>query len=141
MLFNPARVRRFVAIERPTLRKLEQLDLATRTEDMRTPPGNRLEALRGDRAEHRSVRVNDRFRICFRWSDGAEEARSDRHDQCAGGGDDDAERRGEVVASDDEALGARFHRSSAPNLFEGGRWAATAAVREKARSGSAAVLS
>lgn len=73
MLFNLARVRRFVNIERPALRKLKQLDLATRIEDMRAPPGNRHEALRGDRAGHWSVRVNDQFRICFRWNNGAEE--------------------------------------------------------------------
>ena len=72
-LFNLGRVRRFVNIERPALRKLKQLDLARRIEDMRAPPGNRLEALKGDRAGQWSVRVNDQFRICFRWSDGAED--------------------------------------------------------------------
>lgn len=72
-LFNLGRVRRFTNIERPALRKLKQLDLARRHEDMRAPPGNRLEALRGDRAGQWSVRVNDQFRICFRWKDGAED--------------------------------------------------------------------
>ena len=72
-LFNLGRVRRFGNIERPALRKLKQLDLARRIEDMRAPPGNRLEALRGDRAGQWSVRVNDQFRICFRWNDGAED--------------------------------------------------------------------
>lgn len=72
-LFNLGRVRRFVNIERPALRKLKQLDLARRIEDMRAPPGNHLEALRGDRAGQWSVRVNDQFRICFRWKDGAED--------------------------------------------------------------------
>lgn len=72
-LFNLGRVRRFVNIERPALRKLKQLDLARRLEDMRAPPGNRLEALSGDRAGQWSVRVNDQFRICFRWKDGAED--------------------------------------------------------------------
>jgi proteic killer suppression protein len=67
------RVRRFVNIERPALRKLKQLDLARRIEDMRAPPGNHLEALRGDRAGQWSVRVNDQFRICFRWNEGAED--------------------------------------------------------------------
>lgn len=71
ILFNLGRVRRFVNIERPALRKLKQLDLARRIEDMRAPPGNRFEALRGDRAGQWSVRVNDQFRICFRWNDGA----------------------------------------------------------------------
>jgi proteic killer suppression protein len=73
ILFNLGRVRRFVNIERPALRRLKQLDLARRIEDMRAPPGNRLEALRGDRAGQWSVRVNDQFRICFRWNDGAED--------------------------------------------------------------------
>ena len=73
ILFNLGRLRRFVNIERPALRKLKQLDLARRIEDMRAPPGNHLEALRGDRAGQWSVRVNDQFRICFRWNDGAED--------------------------------------------------------------------
>lgn len=73
MLFNLGRVRRFVNVERPALRKLKQLDLARRIEDMRAPPGNRLEALKGDRAGQWSVRVNDQFRVCFRWNDGAED--------------------------------------------------------------------
>jgi proteic killer suppression protein len=72
-LFGLGRVRRFVNIERPALRKLKQLDLARRIEDMRAPPGNHLEALRGDRAGQWSVRVNDQFRICFRWNEGAED--------------------------------------------------------------------
>ena len=73
ILFNLGRVRRFVNIERPALRRLKQLDLARRIEDMRAPPGNRLEALKGDWAGRWSVRVNDQFRICFRWNDGAED--------------------------------------------------------------------
>lgn len=73
ILFNLGRVRRFVNIERHALRKLKQLDLARRIEDRRAPPGNRLEALRRDRAGQWSIRVNDQFRICFRWDDGAED--------------------------------------------------------------------
>ena len=61
---------RFVSIERPALLKLLQLDLAKRIEDMRAPPGNRLESLVGDRASQWSIRVNDRFRICFLWVNG-----------------------------------------------------------------------
>jgi proteic killer suppression protein len=72
-LFNLGRVRRFVNVERPALRKLKQLDLAERLEDMRAPPGNRLEALKGNRTGQWSIRVNDQFRICFRWNDGAED--------------------------------------------------------------------
>ena len=68
-LFRLQRVARFVNIERPALRKLKQLDLAQQIEDMRAPPGNRLEQLKGGRAGQWSVRVNDQFRICFRWTD------------------------------------------------------------------------
>ena len=69
-LFRLHRVARFAGIERPALRKLVQLDLTERIEDMRVPPGNRLESLSGDRAGQWSVRVNERFRICFVWVNG-----------------------------------------------------------------------
>lgn len=69
-LFNGKRVARFVNFERAALRKLEQLDLALTIEDMRIPPGNRLEALKGDRAGQWSVRINDQWRVCFRFEDG-----------------------------------------------------------------------
>jgi proteic killer suppression protein len=69
-LFNGRRVKRFVSIERPALRKLEQLDLAQIIDDMRAPPGNRLEALKGDRAGQWSVRINDQWRVCFRFKNG-----------------------------------------------------------------------
>lgn len=72
-LFRLGRVRRFINIERPTLRKLKQLDLARRIEDMRAPPANRLEKLSGDRAGQWSVRINDQFRLCFRWTAGGAE--------------------------------------------------------------------
>jgi toxin HigB-1 len=49
-------------------RKLRQLNAAERLEDLRIPPGNRLEKLHGNRAGHHSIRVNDQFRICFRWT-------------------------------------------------------------------------
>jgi proteic killer suppression protein len=49
-------------------RKLRQLQIAARLEDLRIPPGNRLEALKGARAGQHSIRVNDQFRICFRWT-------------------------------------------------------------------------
>jgi toxin HigB-1 len=48
-------------------------DAAAGLNDLRVPPGNRLEALRGDRKGQYSIRINDQWRICFRWSDGAEE--------------------------------------------------------------------
>ena len=62
------RVARFANIERPALHKLKQLDLARRFEDLRAPPANRLEQLKGDRAGQWRIRVNDQFRICFRWT-------------------------------------------------------------------------
>jgi proteic killer suppression protein len=55
-------------------RKLDQLDSATDINDLRVPPGNRLEALKGDRKGQHSIRINDQFRICFRWTEaGADE--------------------------------------------------------------------
>lgn len=69
-LFNGKRVKRFVNFERAALRKLEQLDLSQIIDDMRAPPGNRLEALKGDRAGQWSVRINDQWRVCFRFKNG-----------------------------------------------------------------------
>ncbi|BCB25712.1 plasmid maintenance system killer protein [Sulfurimicrobium lacus] len=66
-LFTGKRVARFVNFERAALRKLEQLDLAQVIDDMRAPPGNRLEVLKGDRAGQWSVRINDQWRVCFRF--------------------------------------------------------------------------
>lgn len=62
------RVGRFVSIESIARHKLRQLEIAGRLDDLRVPPGNRLEALKGDRAGQHSIRVNDQFRICFRWT-------------------------------------------------------------------------
>ncbi|MFO1032880.1 MAG: type II toxin-antitoxin system RelE/ParE family toxin [Hyphomicrobiales bacterium] len=59
---------KFASIERVALRKLVQLDLAVTLDDLRVPPGNRLEALKGDRKGQWSIRVNDQFRICFGWT-------------------------------------------------------------------------
>jgi proteic killer suppression protein len=64
-------VRRFAALERQARRKLLLLDAAASLEDLRIPPGNRLEALAGDRKGQHSIRINDQWRICFRWNDGA----------------------------------------------------------------------
>ena len=50
------------------LRQLRQLEIAVRLDDLRVPPGNRLEALRGDRAGQHSIRINDQFRLCFIWT-------------------------------------------------------------------------
>jgi addiction module HigA family antidote len=57
-------------LQRIALRKLLLLDAAERLEDLRIPPGNRLEKLTGDRKGQHSIRINDQWRICFRWSDG-----------------------------------------------------------------------
>lgn len=62
------RIRRFQAIERIARRKLRQLEIAGSLEDLRVPPGNRLEALRGSRKGTMSIRINDQYRICFRWT-------------------------------------------------------------------------
>ena len=56
-------------IRRTALRKLRLLDSASSLEELRVPPGNRLERLKGDRSGQYSIRINDRWRICFRWSD------------------------------------------------------------------------
>ncbi len=69
-LFADQPVRRFRSIERVARRKLLYLHAARRLEDLRCPPGNRLEALKGDRAGRYSIRINDRWRICFVWRDG-----------------------------------------------------------------------
>lgn len=67
-------VRRFASIAVVARRKLRQLEISTRLSDLRVPPGNRLEALKGDRAGQHSIRINDQFRLCFRWTDtGAED--------------------------------------------------------------------
>ena len=64
------RMRRFVAIERAAQRKLAQLDAAATLGFLRVPPGNRLEALKGDREGFYSIRINARWRLCFRFVDG-----------------------------------------------------------------------
>lgn len=67
-LFSGKRVRRFVNIESVAMRKLAMLNRAGRLDDLRVPPGNRLEALKGKRAGQHSIRINDQFRVCFRWT-------------------------------------------------------------------------
>lgn len=69
-LASGGRVERFIPFERVARRKLRQLEIAGSLEDLRVPPGNRLEALSGDRAGQFSIRVNDRYRVCFEWKDG-----------------------------------------------------------------------
>ena len=69
-LFQGRRVRRWVSVERPALRKLEQLDWSLVLDDLRVPPGNHLESLKGDRKGQHSIRVNDQWRVCFVWTSG-----------------------------------------------------------------------
>jgi proteic killer suppression protein len=71
-LFNGIRVRRFINIESVARRKLEMLAASLRLDDLRSPPDNRLEPLKGNRFGQHSIRINDQFRICFTWNDGAE---------------------------------------------------------------------
>lgn len=68
-LFEGRDPRRFRAIKDVAVRKLTQLDAAQTLEFLRSPPGNQLEALRGDRKGQYSIRVNDQFRLCFVWTE------------------------------------------------------------------------
>jgi len=72
-LAGDRRVKRFVNIEAVARRKLRQLEIAGRLDDLRVPPGNRLEPLKGDRAGQQSIRINDQYRVCFRWTAGGAE--------------------------------------------------------------------
>ena len=67
-LFMRVRIKRLVNIEAVARRKLEQLEWAAVLDDLRAPPGNRLEALKGNRAGQHSIRINDQFRVCFVWT-------------------------------------------------------------------------
>jgi proteic killer suppression protein len=69
-LFNDVSVRRFKDIERVARRKLLYLHRARTLDDLKAPPGNRLEALKGDRRGQHSIRINDQWRVCFRWHSG-----------------------------------------------------------------------
>ena len=67
------RVRRFVNIAVIARRKLRQLEVAGRLDDLTVPPGNRFEALKGRRRGQYSIRINDQWRLCFRWTDAGAE--------------------------------------------------------------------
>jgi toxin HigB-1 len=67
-LFHDLAVGRFRAIERTARRKLAILDAAERLEDLKVPPGNRLETLKGNRVGQFSIRINDQWRLCFAWT-------------------------------------------------------------------------
>ncbi len=68
-LFEGDRPRRFRSIQSVAERKLAQLDAAQTLAFLRSPPGNRLEVLNGDRSGQYSIRINEQFRVCFTWSD------------------------------------------------------------------------
>lgn len=68
-LFATGKSRRFAAIAAVAARKLVQLESAQELRDLASPPGNRLEALRGDRKGQHSIRINDQFRLCFVWTE------------------------------------------------------------------------
>jgi toxin HigB-1 len=70
-MFLGKRIGRFSGIEPVAMRKLALLNVAERIEDLRVPPGNRLEALKGKRRGQWSVRINDQWRICFRFEGGS----------------------------------------------------------------------
>lgn len=72
-LFETGKCKRFSGIADIAVRKLAQLDAAQTLAFLRSPPGNRLEALKGGRAGQYSIRVNDQFRVCFRWTEAGPE--------------------------------------------------------------------
>jgi toxin HigB-1 len=69
-LFHDAFVRRFQGFARPAKRKLEAVNAASRLEDLSVPPSNRLEKLKGDLRDFHSIRINDQWRVIFKWVDG-----------------------------------------------------------------------
>lgn len=72
-LFKTGRTRRFSSFKKVAERKLAMLQAAETLEDLRSPPGNHLEALSGDREGQYRIRINNQWRVCFRWTeDGAE---------------------------------------------------------------------
>ena len=74
-VFHRDKIKRFaLTVQRAALRKLLLLDAAESLVDLRVPPGNRLEKLAGDRKGQYSIRINDQWRICFRWSGGNADA-------------------------------------------------------------------
>jgi len=66
-------VRQFTSIAKVARRNLRQIEIAGRLDDLRVPPGNHLEALKGDRSGQYSIRINDQWRVCFRWTDAGAE--------------------------------------------------------------------
>ena len=72
-LSQGCRVKKFANIAKVARRKIRQIQIANRLDDLNVPPGNRLEALKGDRAGQYSIRINDKFRICFNWTNAGAE--------------------------------------------------------------------
>ncbi len=71
-VFDGSGCRRWASIERVARRKLDQMEAASALDELRVPPGDRLEALKGNREGQYSIRINDQYRICFEWQmDGA----------------------------------------------------------------------
>lgn len=71
-VYNTGRSKKYRNVARVIARRLGAIDFAKSLEDLRDPPGNRLEALKGDRKGQYSIRINDQYRVCFRWQeDGA----------------------------------------------------------------------
>ena len=68
-LFETGESRRWNSIARVAVRKLVQIDSADALDELNAPPGNRLEALKGDRRGQHSIRISDQWRVCFRWAD------------------------------------------------------------------------
>ena len=69
-LFETGSSRRWATIRAVALRKLDQIEAAINLSNLRIPPGNRLEAMKGDRIGQHSIRINDQYRVCFVWRDG-----------------------------------------------------------------------
>jgi proteic killer suppression protein len=67
-LFTSGKSKRFSNVKLIAERKLAQLDAATQLDFLRSPPGNRLESLKGSRQGQHSIRINDQWRVCFRWT-------------------------------------------------------------------------
>ena len=72
-LFEDGKTRRWQSIRKVAVRKLDMLDAAKVLSDLRSPPGNQLEALRDDRLGQHSIRINDQWRVCFRWAEEPED--------------------------------------------------------------------
>ncbi len=73
-LFEEGKTTKFANIIKAATRKLVMLDAAVELKDLKSPPGNRLEPLRGDREGQHSIRINDQWRLCFTWTDNGPEA-------------------------------------------------------------------